>query len=536
MLALPLHMFGIVAVEPTQRLMTSRQLLLRPIPTTSTAAAAAAASALRTPIIIAAPITVAQNPSALQPPCANDSSCYSLDRLSRWLDTLCMVHSSSGGTGSGLGCALLQALRDEYPKPYVISVCAAGFACDSPLQHYNTAFTLQYLAEYADAVLYRRNQDQLIRATRAPPPPSPSPTTSARPRHPPPPQQPQQRPDAKADISIAAMNAGFARDVAGYFMSPSSPAPPPPPPPGGSSSSSSAVCAAPGGSGSSAAQRMLDGGRIAANACPFRRAKFADVYTAAAPLDPYERCGGGGGSGGGSADWAAASRLAAQIGHWVARDVGGGGRGRAAAWRSIAAHAVATGVSVAPAQQRCSSKRGESRVRHRACRSSWLSAAADGIHMTLQPLHPKFTACALQLNGNLAANLMQYHSRVSSNGPVSRRRSAAAVPSGDGAAAAAAALRAQLCKALHAPPAALVLDTAPSQAPAFLGGGHSVSVCCNSTPVADSIAYTLARAQEMYEAGAYRHWYARHGIEAEDFMAAFEGVQSIVDEYDGFGT
>ncbi|KAG5183655.1 hypothetical protein JKP88DRAFT_255727 [Tribonema minus] len=64
---------------------------------------------------------------------------------SRWLGSFCMVHSSSRDTISGLGCALLQALQDEYPKPFIISVCVAGFASDTPLRrdtplrHYNAA-------------------------------------------------------------------------------------------------------------------------------------------------------------------------------------------------------------------------------------------------------------------------------------------------------------------------------------------------------------------------------------------------------------
>lgn len=56
-----------------------------------------------------------------------------------------------------------QALRDEYPSLYLLSLCVAPFGTgDTPLQHYNSALALHHLEAFADAIIYRGNDDLLL--------------------------------------------------------------------------------------------------------------------------------------------------------------------------------------------------------------------------------------------------------------------------------------------------------------------------------------------------------------------------------------
>jgi hypothetical protein len=84
------------------------------------------------------------------------------DRLS----TIFLTHSLAGGTGSGFGSALLQHIRDEYPKIFLASLSIAGFKSgDTALQPFNSLFSLCYLSAYADAVIYKEN-DQIVTALK----------------------------------------------------------------------------------------------------------------------------------------------------------------------------------------------------------------------------------------------------------------------------------------------------------------------------------------------------------------------------------
>ena len=57
-----------------------------------------------------------------------------------------MMHSLSGGTGSGLGSRLIEALRDEYGLGHLMSCAFAPHTSgESPLQHYNSLLTLATL-------------------------------------------------------------------------------------------------------------------------------------------------------------------------------------------------------------------------------------------------------------------------------------------------------------------------------------------------------------------------------------------------------
>eukprot|EP00795_Rhopilema_esculentum_P013533 gene13533-4418_t len=71
-----------------------------------------------------------------------------------------IVHSLVGGTGGGLGCAILESLRDEFPAISITSVTVAPFVSgESPLQHYNALLTLHWLQRYADCVLLFHNDE-----------------------------------------------------------------------------------------------------------------------------------------------------------------------------------------------------------------------------------------------------------------------------------------------------------------------------------------------------------------------------------------
>ncbi|OWZ24469.1 Cryptic tubulin [Phytophthora megakarya] len=75
-----------------------------------------------------------------------------------------VMHSLGGGTGSGLGCRMLENIRDTYPKAYIVtaSVAPSWTRGDTPLQNYNAVLTLRCLQEVADAVIYKDN-DELLR-------------------------------------------------------------------------------------------------------------------------------------------------------------------------------------------------------------------------------------------------------------------------------------------------------------------------------------------------------------------------------------
>ncbi|XP_063955431.1 tubulin delta chain-like isoform X1 [Lytechinus pictus] len=83
-------------------------------------------------------------------------------------DSFCgtvMMHSLSGGTGSGLqslGSHLCEAVRDTYPMAYILDVAVAPHTQgESPLQHYNNLFCLAWLQKFADCVILYHNDEVL---------------------------------------------------------------------------------------------------------------------------------------------------------------------------------------------------------------------------------------------------------------------------------------------------------------------------------------------------------------------------------------
>ncbi|XP_033114487.1 tubulin delta chain-like [Anneissia japonica] len=75
-----------------------------------------------------------------------------------------MMHSLCGGTGSGFGSRLCEAIRDDYPMAYIQSVVVAPFQTgESPLQNYNATLCMAWLQRYSDSVFLYYNEEMLHR-------------------------------------------------------------------------------------------------------------------------------------------------------------------------------------------------------------------------------------------------------------------------------------------------------------------------------------------------------------------------------------
>ena len=75
-----------------------------------------------------------------------------------------VIHSLTGGTGSGLGSRLLEVIKDTYPLAHAVSVAVAPHVSgDSPLQHYNSLLSLASLQRY---VLFLIKRDKVPRGLR----------------------------------------------------------------------------------------------------------------------------------------------------------------------------------------------------------------------------------------------------------------------------------------------------------------------------------------------------------------------------------
>ncbi|XP_078667004.1 tubulin delta chain-like [Branchiostoma floridae x Branchiostoma belcheri] len=113
-----------------------------------------------------------------------------------------VMHSLSGGTGSGLGAHIIEDLKDHFPIPYLMSVAVAPHAGgESPLQHYNCLLCLSWVQQYADAVLLFNNDDVLY-------------------------QLQHQHSSSKSQISIPEMNQYISDCLAGLFLPTDSITPP----------------------------------------------------------------------------------------------------------------------------------------------------------------------------------------------------------------------------------------------------------------------------------------------------------------------
>ncbi|XP_071943066.1 tubulin delta chain-like isoform X2 [Antedon mediterranea] len=75
-----------------------------------------------------------------------------------------MMHSLCGGTGSGFGSHLCEAIRDNYPMAYIQSVVIAPFQTgESPLQNYNATLCMAWLQRYSDSIFMYHNEEILHR-------------------------------------------------------------------------------------------------------------------------------------------------------------------------------------------------------------------------------------------------------------------------------------------------------------------------------------------------------------------------------------
>ena len=74
-----------------------------------------------------------------------------------------LMHSLSGGTGSGCTSRLIEHLREEYGyKKYMFMQSVAPFRHgELPLQHYNNLLCLSLLHEFTDAIYLHQNDDVL---------------------------------------------------------------------------------------------------------------------------------------------------------------------------------------------------------------------------------------------------------------------------------------------------------------------------------------------------------------------------------------
>jgi hypothetical protein len=83
-------------------------------------------------------------------------------------NSILLVRSVGGGTGSGLGSRILEAVRETHPTVVLADAVIAPFAAgDTPTQHYNTILSLAWSQRFADATLHFSNDDLLLRAAAA---------------------------------------------------------------------------------------------------------------------------------------------------------------------------------------------------------------------------------------------------------------------------------------------------------------------------------------------------------------------------------
>lgn len=77
-------------------------------------------------------------------------------------DGAVVMHSLSGGTGSGVGGRLIEELREMFPMQFLASCPVAPFSHgEASLQHYNSVMSMASLQQHADAITLIQNQDVL---------------------------------------------------------------------------------------------------------------------------------------------------------------------------------------------------------------------------------------------------------------------------------------------------------------------------------------------------------------------------------------
>jgi len=75
------------------------------------------------------------------------------------LDSICVVSSAAGGTGSGLGCRLTEEIRDMLPRSPLINTVVCPYSVgEVAVQNYNSALSLANLLEVSDGVVLIENE------------------------------------------------------------------------------------------------------------------------------------------------------------------------------------------------------------------------------------------------------------------------------------------------------------------------------------------------------------------------------------------
>lgn len=75
-----------------------------------------------------------------------------------WLDSIVVLHSAGGGTGSGLGTYLTEQLVDEFPDATKVNgLVWPNAAGDVAVQAYNSVFTVAHLEQCASAAVWLHN-------------------------------------------------------------------------------------------------------------------------------------------------------------------------------------------------------------------------------------------------------------------------------------------------------------------------------------------------------------------------------------------
>ena len=62
--------------------------------------------------------------------------------------------------------------------------------------------------------------------------------------------------------------------------------------------------------------------------------------------------------------------------------------------------------------------------------------------------------------------------------------------------------------------------------------GTSLTIAANYSNVTTYIDDVVHKAAAKFNAGAFMHWYEKHGCERDTFLSAFDTLQTIVKDYD----
>lgn len=438
-----------------------------------------------------------------------------LERVDR-LQSVVIHHSLAGGTGSGVGSALLQYLREACPALTITTSSVGPFSSgDCATQWYNTAFSLSALTEYADAVLYRDNDISLSHHLMTSAAASHGKGNGSR--------MPAGwgHAAAIATASMGTINDSLATDLACVFF----------PTITSSSLSSSSFMGC---------YQPWDARQLSRSCCPFTYAKFVDVRSswsmssslpspssscrAAAKSGQHQLVARGGeeeGSRGWGEDWSSLGRkLVATL---PRKDLKGRPNVTIAAQtivRGMSPEAVPSPAAVSTWEEASTlpslkrggggrgGKGGPGKGSRNRSRGLW-AAAVTWEGRKVNPYVPG--AVAPPFDSALATLVHQDLPRALLLAPWRQQHQSQPVET------------------------TYSLDCPPTSSFPHSSGSRGLAVCANRTYMGSTIGKVLKRAEEMSAHGAYLHWYSRHGIEEADFAVAFEQLRRMKEEYEEWG-